>query len=51
MTFKATSSTGGPGGTSESSFAPARYSAHGGPVTLDTTRLMGPGFRDSPLAV
>ncbi len=49
--FRATSSTGRPSGTSESSLAPAMYSGHGGPGTLDTTRLMGARFRDSPLAV
>lgn len=49
--FSATSMTGGPSGTSESSLAPAMYNGNGGPGTLDTTRLMGARFRDNPLAV
>ena len=49
--FSATSITGGPSGTSDSSLAPAMYSGIGGPGTLETTRLMGARFRDNPLAV
>ncbi|CPB41573.1 Uncharacterised protein [Mycobacterium tuberculosis] len=49
--FSATSITGGPRGTSESSRAPAIYSGKGGPGTLETTRLIGARLCDSPLAV
>lgn len=49
--FKATSITGGPSGTSDSTIAPAMYNGIGGPGTLDTTMLIGARFRDRPVAV
>ena len=42
--FSATSITGGPSGTSESSLAPAIYSGKLGPGTLETTTLIGAKF-------